>query len=64
MRVDLGVQEEKPEASQEATIIIQGWNDDGLDWSDRTEVGDMRFNSEYISKVDKIAKVWGYKQRN
>lgn len=64
MRVDLGVQEEKPEASQEATVIIQGWNDDGLDRSDRTEVGDMRFNSEYILKVDKIAKVWGYKQRN
>ena len=41
-RVDVGVHKEKQ------------WCDaGGLDWSGSTGIGDMKFNSEYILKVDK-----------
>ena len=45
VRVDVGVHEEE-----------QWYNDGGLDWSDNTGIGDMKFNSEYILKVDKMLR--------
>lgn len=54
----LGVQEEKPETSEEAAAIIQGQNNGGLDQSDKTESCEMSLDSEYILKVDKISKAW------
>lgn len=37
-------------------MMVAWCNDGSLDWSDNTGIDDMKFNSEYILKVDKMLR--------